>query len=214
MNRLRLDRGILAFLAGVFLSPSFSAQTTLKPAYDFSSSREDRIKLAESAAPPEISGKSAVYLLERTGYVKVREGTNGFSCFVDRQTPFNQEPTCFDAEGSATTLPTRLFVETQRALGKTEVQITAALEAGYKSGKFRAPRKPGIVYMMSHNGYISIPGKAELIHIPAHLMFYAPYATTKDIGSPPASTSMPHVIREGLPDAYIIVIPAQPAAEN
>jgi hypothetical protein len=67
-----------------------------KPAYDFSLPREDRIRLAESAAPPEISGKAAVYLLERTGYAKVREGTNGFSCFLDRQTLYNMEPTCFD----------------------------------------------------------------------------------------------------------------------
>jgi len=49
-----------------------------KPAYDFALPREERIKLAESTAPPEISGKATVYLLERTGYVKVREGTNGF----------------------------------------------------------------------------------------------------------------------------------------
>jgi hypothetical protein len=36
-----------------------------KPAYDFSLSREERIKLAESAAPPEISSNATVYLLER-----------------------------------------------------------------------------------------------------------------------------------------------------
>jgi hypothetical protein len=40
---------------------------SLKPAYDFSLPREERIKLAESAAPPEISGKATVSLLERTG---------------------------------------------------------------------------------------------------------------------------------------------------
>lgn len=185
-----------------------------KPAYDFSLTREDRIKLAQSAAPPEISEKATVYLLERSGYVKVREGTNGFSCFVDRQTPFNQEPTCFDAEGSATTLPTRLFAEEQRGLGKSEEQITAAIDAGYKSGKFRAPQKPGIVYMMSNQGYLLLPGKTEVVHIPPHLMFYAPYATSKDIGSPSAAANLPHIIREGQPDAYIIVVPAQPAAEN
>lgn len=190
------------------------AQTAPKPAYDFSLPREDRIKLAQAAAPSEISEKATVYLLERTGYRKVREGTNGFSCFVDRQTPFNQEPTCFDAEGSATTLATRLFVEEQRGLGKTEEQIAAALDAGYKSGKFRAPQKPGIVYMMSTQGYLLIPGKTELVRIPPHLMFYAPYATSKDIGSPPAAANMPHIIREGQPDAYIIVVPAQPPAKN
>src|SRR5579862_7466193 len=81
---------------------------TPKPAYDFSLPREERIKLAESAAPPEISSNATVYLLERSGYVKVRDGSNGFSCFVDRQDPLNLEPTCFDAEGSATTLQSRL----------------------------------------------------------------------------------------------------------
>jgi hypothetical protein len=90
---------------------------TPKPAYDFSLPRDERIKLAESAAPPEISGKATVYLLEPAGYVKAREGTNGFSCFVDRQNLLNLEPTCFDAEGSSSTLPTRLFVEELRAKG-------------------------------------------------------------------------------------------------
>ena len=184
------------------------AQTTApKPAYDFSLPREERIKLAESAAPPEISGQATLFLLERTGYVKVREGTNGFSCFVDRQSPLNLEPTCFDAEGSATTLPTRIFVEEQRAKGTSEDQINAALQEGYKTGKFLAPRKPGIVYMMSELGYLLTPDGTRLIHIPPHLMFYAPYATDKDIGSPPSAPGMPRMIRAGQPDAYIIVIP-------
>jgi len=191
------------------ISPLLAAAQTeaLKPAYDFSLPREDKIKLAESAAPPEVSSKATVYVLERTGYVKVREGTNAFSCIVDRQTPYNLEPTCFDAEGTATTLPTRIFVEEQRAKGKSEVQIKSDLDAGYQSGKFKAPSKPGIVYMMSDNGQLLV-GDNKLVHIPPHLMFYAPYAKDEDIGSPPAAANMPHLIRAGQPDAYIIVIPA------
>jgi hypothetical protein len=184
------------------------AQTnTPKPAYDFSLPREERIKLAESAAPLEISGKATVYLLERTGYVKVREGTNGFSCFVDRQNPLNLEPTCFDAEGSASTLITRLFAEELRAKGKSEEEINAAIQDGYKTGRFHAPQKPGIVYMMSNSGYLYIPQNNQMVHIPPHLMFYAPYATEKDIGPPPPSPGMPRMLRPGQPDAYIIVIP-------
>lgn len=38
-----------------------------EPAYDFSMSREEKIKLAESAAPPEISNKAAVNVLEPSG---------------------------------------------------------------------------------------------------------------------------------------------------
>jgi hypothetical protein len=185
----------------------FAQANSPKPAYDFALPREERIKLAESAAPPDISGKATVYLLERTGYVKVREGTNGFSCFVDRQTPLNLEPTCFDAEGSATTLLSRLYAEQQRAEGRNEEQIKAEIEQGYKAGRFRAPQKPGIVYMMSEQGYLLNPATHQLVHIPPHLMFYAPYATEKDIGSPPSSPGMPRLIRPGQPDAVVVVIP-------
>lgn len=184
----------------------FAQANNPKPAYDFTLPREERIKLAESAAPPEISGKATVYLLERTGYVKVREGTNGFSCLVDRQTPLNLEPTCFDAEGSATTLLSRLYAEQQRAQGKNEEEIKAEIEQGYKAGKFRAPQKPGIVYMMSQQGYLLNPATQQLIHIPPHLMFYVPYATDKDIGSPPSAPGMPRLIRAGEPDAVVVVI--------
>jgi hypothetical protein len=178
-----------------------------KAMYDFSLSREEKIKLAESAAPVEVSGSATVYVLERSGYVKAREGTNGFSCFVDRQSPLNVEPTCFDAEGSATTLQTRFLAEELRAKGKSEEEIKAAIEEGYKSGKFRAPQKPGIVYMMSDAGYIFVAEMNKMVHLPAHLMFYAPYATEKDIGSPPAAANMPRLIRAGQPDAVMIVIP-------
>jgi hypothetical protein len=191
-----------------------SQTTTLKPAYDFSLPREEKIKLAESAAPPELSGKAAVYVLERSGYVKVRDGDNGFSCLVDRQNPLNLEPTCFDPEGSATTLLTRLYVEQQPAQGRSEPQIKAELDQGYKNGKFRAPQKPGIVYMMSDQGYIFVESVNRLVHLPAHLMFYAPYATDKDIGSPPAAANMPHLIRAGQPDAVVVVIPGQVAAHG
>jgi hypothetical protein len=179
-----------------------------KPAYDFSLPREARIELAESAAPAEISGKATVYLLERTGYVKVREGTNGFSCFVDRQTPWNSEPTCFDAEGSATTLLTRIFAEEERGKGKSEEEIKSEIDAGYKSGKFKTPAKPGVVYMLSSSIFLLNPANNTIVHAPPHLMFYAPYATEKDVGSPPPGMNMPRVIRAGQPDAYMIVFPA------
>ena len=198
--------GLLIAVLAASRLVAFGQSDMPKPAYDFSAPREDRLRLAESAAPPEISSKATVYLLERTGYVRVREGTNGFSCIVDRQTPWNSEPTCFDVEGTATTLPTRLFVEGERAKGRTEEQIKIELDEGYKSGNFKAPTRPGIVYMMSSEGVLLVSGN-KLVPIPPHLMFYAPYATDKDIGSPPSAINMPRVIRPGQPDAYIIVIP-------
>src|SRR5437868_8957828 len=199
-------RNMLALvLFAILKSVAFAHCDMPKPAYDFSLPRENRIKLAESAAPTEISSKAAVYLLERSGYVKVRDGTNGFSCLVDRQTPWNSEPTCFDAEGTRTTLQARIFVEEERAKGKTEEQIKTEVDDGYKSGRFKAPGKPGIVYMLSENGFLLVSGN-KLVRIPPHLMFYAPYATDKEIGSPPAAANMPRLLRAGQPDAYIIVM--------
>jgi hypothetical protein len=186
---------------------SVLAQTNnIKLSYDFSLSREEKVKLAESAAPPEVSSKASVYVLDSTGYVKTRDGSNGFTCFVDRQALVNLEPTCFDAEGSATTFLTRLFVEEQRAKGKSEEQIKTDLDEGYRTGKFQAPRKPGIVYMLSDLGFLLIPTAGKVVHLPPHLMFYAPYATDKDLGTPPSTKYMPRVIRPGQPDAYIIVM--------
>jgi hypothetical protein len=48
-----------------------------------------------------------------------------------------------------------------------------------------------------------------MLHYPPHLMFYAPYATDKDIVSPPPTAGMPHLIRAGRPDAVIIVVPGK-----
>jgi hypothetical protein len=141
-----MRRVLIVFLLLV-RGPILEAQTeSPKPAYEFSLPRQERIKLAERAAPPEISGKATVYLLERTGYVRVREATNGFSCFVDRQTPLNLEPTCFDAEGRASTLVTRLLAEELRAKGKGEQEVIEAMQDGCKTRRFRAPQKPGIDY--------------------------------------------------------------------
>src|SRR5260370_21972991 len=100
-------RKMLSIVVLLGANVAAAAQTDMpKPAYAFTLPRGERIKLAESSAPPEISGIATVYLLERSGYVEIRETTNGFSCLVDRQTPLNLETTCFCAEGTAATLST------------------------------------------------------------------------------------------------------------
>src|SRR5262249_51475710 len=66
--------------------------------------RDQEIALAESAAPPAIAKNAAVYVLEEKGYAKVRDGSNGFTCLVERDLPLNIEPICYDEEGSSTLL--------------------------------------------------------------------------------------------------------------
>jgi hypothetical protein len=179
----------------------------LPKVYDASVPRERQIALAMSAAPAEVSSKATVYILGLKGYEKVREGTNGFSCYVGRSflkpTETTVEPTCFDAEGSRTTLIRRMHMEELRAEGKSEAEIKADIANGYKEGRFKDPSKPGFRYMMSSENRLGGTGI-----FPPHLMFYAPNMTTKDMGfdSQPQLDYL-GMTHPGAPDNLILVVP-------
>ena len=171
---------------------------------DASTPEAVQVALAESAGPP-VGGEATVYVIGPQGYKKVRDGRNGFTCLISRERRDTLEPECFDAEGAATVVPVRMFVEAQRAAGATDGAITRQVEEGYASGRFIAPRKPGIVYMMSAHNYVFDPERRQIIHFPGHLMFYAPYATEKDVGSGPGA---PYLVAPGTAHALMIVVPA------
>jgi hypothetical protein len=162
-----------------------------------------QIALAESAGPPVAAG-AAIYVLGPKGYTMARAGTNGFTCLIARQRPDTLEPECFDAVGTASVVPVRMFIEEQRAAGAGEARIEAMVEEGYKSGRFKAPAKPGLVYMLSDHNYVFDPARKQVIRFPGHLMFYAPYATQKDVGSGPGA---PYIVAPGTPHALMIVVP-------
>lgn len=168
---------------------------------------EQQIQLALSAAPPEISRHATVYVLESKGYVKARTGTNGFTCLVEREYPEEIAPLCYDAEGSATTLLVGLYREELRVAGISQAEIKRRIDAGYKAGKFKVPRKPGLAYMLSTQNKVYDLSQEKLIAAPPHLMFYAPYAKAEDLGGF-IGVHMPFILSEGRPDAYIIVVPS------
>jgi hypothetical protein len=168
--------------------------------------REMQIRLAESAAPPAVASGSTIYVLGPNGYELARAGMNGFTCLVNRQLVNTMEPECYDVEGTATTLKTRFFVEEQRSKGINEQQIASAVELGYKEHRFIAPRRPGIVYMMSDHNFVFDPGEKKVIRFPGHLMFYAPYLTVKDVGEGPGA---PYLTHPGAPDNVMVVVPRE-----
>ncbi|HXB53785.1 MAG TPA: hypothetical protein VN461_03315 [Vicinamibacteria bacterium] len=159
--------------------------------------------LALSAGPPVAAG-AAVYVLGPKGFRKLRDGSNGFSCLVTRDHLDDVSPQCFDAEGSATTLKALLFVEEQRALGAQESEIQKAVDAGYKAGRFKAPTKPGIVYMLSPYNHLWDPDGGKIVDFPGHLMFYAPYATPRDVGNGPGA---PFLVNPGTAQTLMVVVP-------
>src|SRR3954466_10428474 len=130
-----------------------------------------QIRLAESAAPPEVSKAASIYVLRAHGYELARKGTNAFTCFVDRTRLDTLEPECMDAEGFATTFQARLFAERQRAGGVAEEKIKADIEDGYRSRRFLAPRRPGLIYMLSDYNIIFEDRSQKLMHVSPHLMF-------------------------------------------
>jgi len=163
-----------------------------------------QVALAESAGPP-VAKDAAVLVLGPAGYTAVRESKNGFTCLVSRERVDTLEPECFDAEGTRTTVPVRRFIEAERARGVAEDAIKASVDEGYRSGRFRAPQKPGIVYMLSAHNHVFDPGEKRVVHFPGHLMFYAPYATARDIGQGPGA---PYIVAPGTPHALLVVVPA------
>ena len=171
---------------------------------DASTPEAVQVALAESAGPP-VGRDATIYVIGPQGYRKARDGKNGFTCLISRERRDTLEPECFDAEGTATVVPVRLFIEAQRAAGVADDAIKKQVDDGYTSGRFIAPRKPGIVYMLSAHNYVFDPERKQVIHFPGHLMFYAPFATEKDIGSGPGA---PYIVAPGTPHALMIVIPA------
>lgn len=206
MNPLRAASVAIALScispAGQLLADSPVDLSTVRH-IDSTTPRDVQIALALAAGPP-ISQGAAVYVLGATGYVKAREGTNGFTCIVERLRADSIAPTCFDAEGSATTLKALLFREEQRALGKDDARIESEILEGYKTGRFLAPRKAGIVYMLSDYNYLFNPQSNKIFHFPGHVMFYAPYMTAKDVGDGPDA---PGLTYPGRPDNVMVVIP-------
>lgn len=171
-------------------------------------SREDEIALAVSGGPEHLRKDAAVYVLEKDKYVKVREGTNGFSCVVLRDTPQSMEPICYDPEGSRTNMIVDFKRSELRRAGASEPEIEKQINEGYKTGTLSVPKRAGVVYMLSDNNNIYNPETGKVFHYPGHYMFIAPFLKNSDIGARDSDSgnNLPWVLNEGTPGAYIIVV--------
>jgi hypothetical protein len=186
---------------------------------DASSPRERQIELALSAAPIEVSSKAAVYILGPKGYEKARDGTNGFTCLIERSfsgtTQTSSAPACFDAEGGRSIMVAYLRREELRAEGKSEAQIKADIAKGYEDGRFRVPG-PGFLYMMSNENYVYNSESKKSGFAPPHLMFYAPYKTAKDVGYESVTPTMvPYLTGSGVgPESLLVVAADKPSQDG
>jgi len=172
--------------------------------------RQKEIALVLSSCPESIASKAAVYVLEKSGYVKIRESQNGFTAIVQHALPNSQDPQCMDAEGTRTFLPRYLKVAELRAQGKSPEEIRRFVADAFAKGIFQAPTRPGVDYMLS-NENLTPNARAGVVPFPPSLMFYAPYLTNADLGldgtlGPDGNPVGPaFVAGEGSPQALIIV---------
>jgi hypothetical protein len=169
--------------------------------------RDLETRLAVNALPKELRDGAAVMVLESNGYVKVRSGTNPFTCIVSRRGG-NFYPVCFDEEGTRTILAAFADDAVFRMKGSTEQEIEQKLAEGFEQGRYRPPSRPGIAYMLSPATYMVNSGKLE--RTPPHTMFYAPFLTNADIGGILGKTAL--VDRPG-PHGMIIVLAGQKERE-
>jgi hypothetical protein len=209
--------GVLSI--GVLSSGAAAQDTPPEPTTEVrlvtaSTTRERQVELALSAAPAEVSSNATVYILGPKGYEKIREGTNGFSCLIERSFVGTKQtssaPACFDAEGSRTIMLAYLHREELRAEGKSEAEIKDDIAKGYKEGRFKVPG-PGFLFMMSNENYVYDSESKQSGFVPPHLMFYAPYKTAKDLGYESITpTMMPYLTVAGGPEALIVVAAEKP----
>lgn len=206
-------RGLCACVAALAAQQALGlgdiAQTTPAAA----TNQETEMALALSACPPTVAKDAAVYVLGKSGYVKVRDGRNGFTAIVEHSVPGSQEPQCMDAEGTRSWLPRILMVAELRAAGKSREEIQHLTADAMAKGILKPPSRPGVIYMLSTQN--RPPNfKREVTPFPPHVMFYAPNLANADIGvdnsklGPDGNPEGPtFVILEKTPYAMLIAAP-------
>ncbi|HXB27795.1 MAG TPA: hypothetical protein VNV25_23905, partial [Gemmatimonadaceae bacterium] len=111
---------------------------------------------------------------------------------------------CGDAEADETTLAIFRFSTEQRIAGKTSDEIHAAVDSGLASGRFRAPQRPALVYMVSSS---QVLGTKTQSHFMPHLMIFYPGMSAKAMGVVESkSMDVPGVASDGKPTSALIVV--------
>jgi hypothetical protein len=198
---------IVASLALLILASAASAQNTPNPdaAIPELMPREREMAMALDAGPAHLRAGATVYVLGRAGYERAQEGTNGFTCIVNRDHPLNLKPTCWDAEGTRTIVPKVLRVGELLMQGKSMAEINAEIKEGFRSGRFQSPQRPGVAYMLSGDIRTWNPQSRTFGTFPPHVMFYAPNLTNADIGATVHDPNLPMVAYQG-PHGYMIMM--------
>jgi hypothetical protein len=148
------------------------------------------IALARSAAPAAISEKATILALKPQGYETAVNGTNGFTCLVERgwMSPFDSPnfwnpklrgPVCYNPAASKSILVYTLRRTKLALAGHTREQMLDEVRAAVARKELPGPEPGAMSFMMSKDGYIGDAGG----HWHSHLMFHVPRAAAASWGA-------------------------------
>ena len=175
------------------------------------------VELALSGGPAHLRDGAAVYVYGAKGFSKVHDGTNGFTCLLNRDgflyggSAF--KPTCWDPEGATSYVPVMLRVGEMLAGGKTADDVRAEIADGFRTGKFHRPARTGIAYMLVGDVILDqASGTVMKTQFPGHYMIYAPGVSNADVGyaSGKSDATAPSIFSGGAGGAdlaYLIAVP-------
>ena len=175
------------------------------------------VELALSGGPAHLREGATVYVYGAKGFNKVRDGSNGFICLLNRDGFFYGaavfKPTCWDPEGATSYVPVMLRAGEMLAGGKAPEDIRADITEGFRSGKFHRPARTGIAYMLAGDVTLDLTsGKVVKTQFPGHYMIYAPGVTNADVGYARGKSGAadPFIFSSGAGGAdlgYLIAVP-------
>jgi hypothetical protein len=152
--------------------------------------RSAEIALAQSAAPPSISGKATILVLTRNGYDTAIKGSNGFVCAVERSwmaqydfpqfwNPHMRGPLCYNPAAVRSILPYTIRRTELVLAGRTKSEMAAAIKDGIEKHLLPPLEAGAMTYMMSKQQNLN-----DNAHnwVP-HLMFYFPRADAANWGA-------------------------------
>ncbi len=151
------------------------------PISEFLMAQDREIALARSAAPDRVSKNATIMVLRENGYETVIKGSNPFVCLVlrswgnpthDHEYMYDPDlivPECLDENAVNTILPMQLFRAELGAKSMPPAEIEAAVNEGFRSGRFQRTQSVSFSYMMS--AAMTFGGGHQG---PAHIMIYLP----------------------------------------
>ena len=181
---------VCVLIAAAFGLAGVAGSDTMGPISQYLMDSRTEIAIARSAAPASISDHATIMVLSSHGYKTAVQGTNGFTCIVERPwvRPFDspifwdrkfQAPTCYNAAASRSVL---LYTYKRTALalsGASAKQIQQSILAAIAAKTLPIPEPDAMAYMMSKSQRV---GDDPIQWYP-HLMFFMPTADRAKSGA-------------------------------